>query len=124
MITHLHTHSSYSFLEALPSPAELVQAAVDANMPALALTDHNRLTGALEFYAACREVGIQPILGLELDVTPPSELSTFVNPSLSPYPAGAVRPGPARLGSSLPPCQPVSIRFCRVTSCTIRPFDW
>ncbi len=78
MLTHLHTHSSYSFLEALPSPAELVQAAVDLGMPALALTDHNRLTGALEFYAACREAGVQPILGLELDVTPPSPTSPLI----------------------------------------------
>jgi DNA polymerase III subunit alpha len=77
MLTHLHVHSSYSFLEALPSPAELVQAAVDLGMPALAITDHNRLTGALEFYAACREAGVQPILGLELDVTPPSDLSAY-----------------------------------------------
>lgn len=64
---HLHTHSYFSLLEALPSPAELVQAAVDAGMPALALTDHRMLSGAVEFTLACRKAGIQPILGLELD---------------------------------------------------------
>jgi DNA-directed DNA polymerase III PolC len=90
MLIHLHTHSSYSFLEALPSPAGLVQAAVDLGMPALALTDHNRLSGAIEFYAACREAGIQPLLGLELDVIPPPGLSAYTA-GIS-YAAGSARP--------------------------------
>jgi DNA polymerase III subunit alpha len=71
---HLHAHSHYSFLEALPSPTELAQAAARAQMPALALTDHTMLSGALEFYQACREVGVQPLLGLELDVALPPDL--------------------------------------------------
>ena len=54
---HLHTHSAYSFLEALPFPAELAQAAAQAGMPALALTDHTTLTGSVEFYSACRAAG-------------------------------------------------------------------
>lgn len=52
MFIHLHTHSCYSFLEALPSPYELAQQAARLGMPALALTDHHSLTGALEFYQA------------------------------------------------------------------------
>ena len=64
----LHTHSYYSFLAAVPSPGELVQAAADAGMEALALTDLHGLTGAIEFYEACQEAGIKPILGLELAV--------------------------------------------------------
>jgi DNA-directed DNA polymerase III PolC len=67
---HLHAHSYYSFLDGLASPAELAQAAANAGMPALALTDHHGLTGAVEFYDACREAGVQPILGLELTVAP------------------------------------------------------
>jgi DNA-directed DNA polymerase III PolC len=43
-------------------------------MPALALTDHLSLTGSVEFYRACKSAGVQPILGLELDVQPPSGL--------------------------------------------------
>jgi DNA-directed DNA polymerase III PolC len=74
MFVHLNTHSYYSFLEALPSPTELVQAAVEHSMPALALTDRVYLTGAIEFYDACRTAGIHPILGLEVDVAPPPEL--------------------------------------------------
>ncbi len=64
----LHTHSYYSFLTAVPSPSELVDAAVDAGMDALALTDLHGLTGAIEFYEACHHAGIKPILGLELVV--------------------------------------------------------
>lgn len=65
---HLHTHSYYSFLDGVPSPQTLVVAAVRREMPALALTDHHGLTGALEFYVACQAAGIKPILGLELAV--------------------------------------------------------
>jgi DNA-directed DNA polymerase III PolC len=67
VFVHLHTHSYYSLLEALPSPAELVQKAGDSNMPALALTDHRMLSGTVEFTRACRKNNVQPILGLELD---------------------------------------------------------
>lgn len=70
MFTHLRTHSYYSFLEGLASPAELAQAAAADGLESLALTDHNYLTGAVEFSEACREAGIRPILGLEIAVTP------------------------------------------------------
>lgn len=66
---HLHSHSYYSFLEGLPSPAELAQAAARLGMPALALTDRIGLSGAIEFYLACKEEGIKPILGLQTPVT-------------------------------------------------------
>ncbi len=74
MFVHLHTHSCYSFLEGLASPRELAKRAAELEMPSLALTDHNRLSGAIEFYDACREAGVQPILGLELDVRLPPDL--------------------------------------------------
>ncbi|HEX2994464.1 MAG TPA: PHP domain-containing protein, partial [Anaerolineales bacterium] len=50
------------------TPAELVQAAQAHGMPALGLTDHHLLTGAIEFVTACRQNGIQPIIGLEIDL--------------------------------------------------------
>jgi len=53
-------------------------------MPALALTDHNRLTGAIEFYDACLEAGVQPILGLEADILPSAELAAYSSPGASP----------------------------------------
>ncbi len=67
---HLHVHSYFSFLEGVPSPAQLAQAAKQYGMPALALTDRHSLTGAVEFYDACRAEGVRPILGLELTVDP------------------------------------------------------
>jgi DNA-directed DNA polymerase III PolC len=77
MFTHLHVHSHYSLLEGLPSPTELAAAAAGYGMPALALTDHRYLTGAVEFSRACKTSGIRPIYGLELDLagsTVPSPL--------------------------------------------------
>ncbi len=67
MIIHLTTHSSFSLQEGLASPDELVQAAVNENMPAIGLADHQLLTGTVEFIKACVKAGIQPILGLEID---------------------------------------------------------
>jgi DNA-directed DNA polymerase III PolC len=74
MFIHLNTHSHFSFLEGVPSPAELAQAAARCGMPALGLTDRNSLTGAIEFYEACRGQGVQPVLGLELCFAQPEEL--------------------------------------------------
>lgn len=70
MFVHLHTHSYYSFLEGLASPQALAAAAARLEMPALALTDHTGMSGAVEFYDACRREGLEPILGLELDIRP------------------------------------------------------
>ncbi|MDP6387797.1 MAG: DNA polymerase III subunit alpha [Candidatus Pacebacteria bacterium] len=62
---HLHTHSHYSLLNALPKVGELVEAASKSAMPALALTDNGNLYGAIEFYKKCKEVGIKPIIGID-----------------------------------------------------------
>lgn len=71
MFVHLRSHSCYSFLEGLSLPAELAHAAASHGMPALALTDHRSLSGAIEFYDDCHALEIRPILGLELDIAPP-----------------------------------------------------
>ncbi len=65
---HLHVHSYYSFLDGAVSPAGLVDRAAHFDMPALALTDHNRLTGAVKFYDCARRAGIKPIIGAEIEV--------------------------------------------------------
>jgi DNA-directed DNA polymerase III PolC len=70
MFVHLHCHSYYSFLDGLASPGDLVNAAARQEMPALALADFRILSGTIEFYTACRRVGIQPIIGLELPIFP------------------------------------------------------
>jgi DNA-directed DNA polymerase III PolC len=67
----LHVHSYYSLLEGVASPEALAQAAARAGLPALALTDHHSLTGAVEFVEACRLAHIRPLLGLVVDVQPP-----------------------------------------------------
>lgn len=66
MFVHLHCHSYYSFLRGVVSPARLARRAAELGMPALALTDTDGVYGAVEFYRACREEGIKPILGVEL----------------------------------------------------------
>ncbi|MBN2385617.1 MAG: DNA polymerase III subunit alpha [Anaerolineales bacterium] len=68
MYLHLTTHSAYSLQEGLPLPSELTRAAAADGMSALGLTDHHLLSGAVEFVTACQEAGVQPVLGLEIDL--------------------------------------------------------
>lgn len=65
---HLHVHSEYSFLDGASSLRRLLEGAVGLNMPAMALTDHNRLTGAIRFYQKAKALGIRPIIGSEVDL--------------------------------------------------------
>lgn len=67
---HLHVHSHYSLLDALPKIDELVSHAKKQGFSALALTDHGNLYGAIEFYEACISADIKPIIGVEVHVTP------------------------------------------------------
>jgi len=63
---HLHTHSHYSLLDGLPKVDALVKRAKELGMPALALTDHGVLYGAVEFFKKAKHAGIKPILGVEM----------------------------------------------------------
>ncbi len=65
---HLHTHSEYSLLDGFSRIPDLVRKAVDNEMPALAITDHGNMFGAIIQYNQCRRAGIKPILGCELYV--------------------------------------------------------
>ena len=69
---HLRVHSQYSILDATASTGELVKAASHHGMHALALTDHGNLFGVVEFYKACKEAKIKPVLGCEYYVAPES----------------------------------------------------
>ncbi|HEX3262423.1 MAG TPA: DNA polymerase III subunit alpha [Solirubrobacterales bacterium] len=62
---HLHVHSEYSLLDGACKIDQLAARAADLGMPALGLTDHGVMNGAIEHYKACRAHGIKPILGLE-----------------------------------------------------------
>jgi DNA polymerase-3 subunit alpha len=63
--THLHVHSHYSLLEALPKISDLVEKAAEEKMDSLALTDSGNLYGAIEFYKECKDAGIKPIIGVD-----------------------------------------------------------
>jgi DNA polymerase-3 subunit alpha len=66
---HLHNHSDYSLLDGASPIAGMVARAAELRMPALALTDHGALFGAVEFYQEARKAGVKPILGMEAYVT-------------------------------------------------------
>lgn len=68
--THLHVHSHYSLLNALPKIPDLVSAAKDFGLTSLALTDNGNLYGAIEFYKECKKNGIKPILGVDAYLAP------------------------------------------------------
>jgi DNA polymerase-3 subunit alpha len=69
---HLHVHSEYSLLDGAARLEKLVDRAKALKFPALALTDHGNLFGAVDFYTACSKAGVKPILGSELYVAPGS----------------------------------------------------
>src|SRR2546430_131227 len=69
---HLHVHSEYSLLDGAAQLEKLVQKAKDLRLPAIALTDHGNLFGAIDFYLAAQKAGVKPILGCELYVAPGS----------------------------------------------------
>jgi error-prone DNA polymerase len=74
----LHTHSSYSLLDGASTPEALVARAAHLAMPALALTDHNALYGAVPFVEAARAHGVHPILGAELTLDDGAHLTLLV----------------------------------------------
>ena len=69
---HLHLHSQYSLLDGAIRIDDLVKKAKEYNMPAVAVTDHGCMFGAIEFYAKCKSEGIKPIIGAELYIAPGS----------------------------------------------------
>src|SRR3989344_2597333 len=65
---HLHGHTEYSLLDGLSKINKLVKAVKEMGMPAVAMTDHGVMYGAIEFYKTCLEANIKPIIGCELYV--------------------------------------------------------
>ena len=68
MFVHLRCHSHYSFLRGVNPPEEIIAAAVEQKMPAVALTDTNGMYAAVPFYQAARAAKVKPILGVTLEV--------------------------------------------------------
>jgi DNA polymerase-3 subunit alpha len=66
---HLHLHSDYSLLDGACEITKLIRAVAGQNMPAVALTDHGNLFGAVHFYNTAKSHGVQPVLGCEVYVS-------------------------------------------------------
>src|SRR6478735_6964800 len=71
---HLHLHTEYSLLDAACRLDKLMDRAHELKFPAIAITDHGVLYGAIDFYQAARAKGIKPIIGCEVYVAPGSRL--------------------------------------------------
>src|SRR6478736_8830768 len=69
---HLHLHTEYSLLDGAVRMKELMEKAAGMKMPAVAITDHGNLHGAIEFYQAATNAGIKPIIGCEAYMAPGS----------------------------------------------------
>jgi len=69
---HLHVHTAYSLLDSTLRLSDLLRKAKEYKMPAIAMTDHGNLFGAIEFYQQAQKAGIKPIIGCELYVAPKS----------------------------------------------------
>ncbi len=65
---HLHLHTEYSLLDGCARIEKVVKVAKQMGMPAIAITDHGNMYGAITFFDACRKVGIRPIIGCEMYV--------------------------------------------------------
>ncbi|MDV4143529.1 DNA polymerase III subunit alpha [Shimia sp. FJ5] len=70
---HLRVHTEYSLLEGAVRVKKLPGMCADMNMPAVAITDTNSLFAALEFSVTASGAGVQPIIGCQVDVTPPED---------------------------------------------------
>ena len=68
MFTHLHVHTEYSMLDGISRIPNLVERTKELGMDSLAITDHGTFYGVVDFYSACKESGIKPIIGCEVYV--------------------------------------------------------
>ena len=69
---HLHVHTQYSLLDGACLLSPLIKLAAEYRMPALAMTDHGNIFGAIEFYQTCIDMGVKPIIGCEIYMAPGS----------------------------------------------------
>ncbi len=76
---HLHCHTEYSTLDGAVRIAAAMTRAKEYEMPALAITDHGNMFGAIEFYEEGKKAGVKPIIGCEVYVAPESHLKKSAN---------------------------------------------
>src|SRR5437870_969661 len=82
---HLHLHTEYSLLDGALRMKEVMNQAVQFNMPAIAITDHGNLYGAIEFYQEAQRAGIKPIIGCEAYIAPGSHKDRSSSPGAAAY---------------------------------------
>ena len=70
---HLHLHTEYSLLDGAVKIADLMAKVNRCKMPAVAMTDHGNLYGAIDFYKQASKAGVQPIIGSEVYLSPGSK---------------------------------------------------
>jgi error-prone DNA polymerase len=92
----LHCHSAFSFLDGASLPEELVVTALERGHEALALTDHNTVSGAMEFAQAASALGLRAIHGAEVDVVDPGTPAAPAVPGSPHGTAGSPLPSPTR----------------------------
>jgi DNA polymerase-3 subunit alpha len=78
---HLHNHTEYSILDGCLKVTDLAEAALKNGMPAVAITDHGNVFGAVSFFKEARARGVRPILGCEAYVAPGSRLDKGGSPN-------------------------------------------
>ncbi|MFC1509736.1 DNA polymerase III subunit alpha, partial [Candidatus Omnitrophota bacterium] len=76
---HLHVHTQYSLLDGACLIKKLADSVRRMKMPAIAMTDHGNMFGAIEFYQTCMKNGVKPIIGCETYVAPKSRLDKTVH---------------------------------------------
>src|SRR6266511_2597760 len=98
---HLHVHTEYSMRDGAARIDELFAEAARMQMPALAMTDHGQLFGAVDFYLAGRKHGVKSILGVEAYLAPGSRFEKQRRDAAEPYthrtPLAETQPGYATL---------------------------
>ncbi len=82
---HLHVHSEYSLLDGLSKISELLEVCNEYDMPALALTDHGAMHGAIEFYLKSQKANVKPIVGVEAYVARRSRFDKTASHDTDPF---------------------------------------
>ncbi len=90
---HLHCHTDYSLLDGACEIAQLMDLVVEQKMPAVAMTDHGNLFGAVEFYNDAKAKGIHPVIGCEVYVAQQGHKPSERYRSLQPPGAAVRKPG-------------------------------
>ena len=104
----LHCHSAFSFLDGASLPDEIVPAALELGYEAVALTDHNSVSGSMEFAVSARALGLRPIHGAEVDLADGRHLTLLVEDAarlVQPVPHPDARARATRGRSPGPPSQ-------------------